>query len=207
MAVQRIQPATLTGMIRYAITDGDSTTAELLDRAQRWAEDGVEYVQLREKQRPAGELVELAKALMAIFSAHGSRTKLLVNGRADVALAAEADGVHLTAHPDELTPGQVRSVFALAGRDKPLVSLSCHSVAEARRARDEGANLILFGPVFEKRIGGAVVVAGLGLQTLEQACGAAGDLPVLALGGVTAESAGTCYEVGAVGIAGIRLFK
>jgi thiamine-phosphate pyrophosphorylase len=194
-------------MIRYAITDGESTAAQLLEHARRWTAEGVDYVQLREKHRPAGELVDLARALMAIFAAHGSRTKLLVNGRADVVLAAEADGVHLTAHPDELTPGQVRSVFALAGRDKPLVSLSCHSVAEARRAGDEGVNLILVGPVFEKRIGGAVVVAGLGLQALEQACIAAGDVPVLAVGGVTAESAGTCYEVGALGIAGIRLFK
>jgi thiamine-phosphate pyrophosphorylase len=194
-------------MIRYAITDGDSTTAGLLERARRWAADGIDYVQLREKQRPAGELVELAKALMAIFAAYGLHTKLLVNGRADVAVAAAADGVHLTAHPGELTPGQVRSVFAIAGRGEPLVSVSCHSATEAQRVRDTGADLILFGPVFEKRIGGEVVVAGLGLQALEQACIAAGDVPVLALGGMTAESAAACYEVGAVGIAGIRLFK
>jgi thiamine-phosphate pyrophosphorylase len=194
-------------MIRYAITDGDSTTAGLLERARRWAADGIDYVQLREKQRPAGELVELAKALMAIFAAYGLHTKLLVNGRADVAVAAAADGVHLTAHPGELTPGQVRSVFAIAGRGEPLVSVSCHSATEAQRVRDTGADLILFSPVFEKRIGGEVVVAGLGLQALEQACIAAGDVPVLALGGMTAESAAACYEVGAVGIAGIRLFK
>jgi thiamine-phosphate pyrophosphorylase len=115
--------------------------------------------------------------------------------------------VHLTAHPGELTPGQVRSVFAIAGRGEPLVSVSCHSATEAQRVRDTGADLILFSPVFEKRIGGEVVVAGLGLQALEQACIAAGDVPVLALGGMTAESAAACYEVGAVGIAGIRLFK
>jgi thiamine-phosphate pyrophosphorylase len=194
-------------MIRYAITDGESTAADLLERAQRWAAEGVEYVQLREKYRPAGELVELAKALMQIFAEHGSRTKLLVNGRADVAVAAAADGVHLTASPDELTPDQVRSVFAIAGRDRPLVSISCHSVADVEHARNARADLILFGPVFEKRVAGEVVVAGLGLQALRQACVVAGDVQVLALGGVTSENATHCYQFAVSGVAGIRLFK
>jgi thiamine-phosphate pyrophosphorylase len=194
-------------MIRYAITDGDSTTAGLLERARRWAADGIDYVQLREKQRPAGELVELAKALMAIFAAYGLHTKLLVNGRADVAVAAAADGVHLTAHPGELTPGQVRSVFAIAGRGEPLVSVSCHSATEAQRARDAGTDLILFGPVFEKRIGDELVAPGLGLETLRLACETGGDVPVLALGGVDLGQIDECIAAGAEGIAGIRLFQ
>jgi len=65
-------------------------------RARRWAEEGVEYVQLREKQMAAGEMVRLAEWMVGVFAEHGGKTKLLVNGRADVAVAAGADGVHLT---------------------------------------------------------------------------------------------------------------
>jgi thiamine-phosphate pyrophosphorylase len=64
----------------------------------------------------------------------------------------------------------------------------------------------LFGPVFEKRVEGIVVVAGVGLERLREACAAAGGIPVLALGGVTWESAERCVAAGAAGVAGIRLF-
>jgi len=165
----------------------------------------MEYVQLREKWMDAGELVGLAREMMGIFDERGGRTKLLVNGRADVAVAAGTDGVHLTAGPDELTPEQVRRVFAAVGREA-VVSVSCHSVEEARRAREGGADLILFGPVFEKRVEGDVVVAGVGVSLLKEACVAAGRVSVLALGGVIGESVESCLDVGAKGVAGIRLF-
>jgi thiamine-phosphate pyrophosphorylase len=191
-------------MVRYAITDGSSPAPELLKHAQRWAAEGVDFVQIREKNLAAGELAALARAMLEIFS--GTRTKLLVNAKADVAAATGADGVHLTAHPDELAPSQVRRVFALAGRPTPVVSVSCHSVAEVARVADAGANLILLGPVFEKRVAGVVVIAGVGLHTLREACVAAGGVPVLALGGITQENAAACLDAGAAGVAGIRLF-
>ena len=193
-------------MIRYAITSGDSlrSPAALLADARRWADEGVEYVQLREKWMEAGELVGLAVEMVGIFREHGGRTKLLVNGRADVAVAAGADGVHLTAGHDELTPEQVRRVFAANGREA-VVSVSCHTVEEVGRARE--ADLILFGPVFEKRVEGEVVVEGMGLGSLREACEVGGGVPVLALGGVGGENIGTCLDAGAGGVAGIRLFE
>ncbi len=136
----------------------------------------------------------------------GGKTKLLVNGRADVAVAAGADGVHLTSRPGELTAEQVRRVFAAAGRGAPLVSASCHTLEDVRRAVDGGVDLVLSGPVFEKRVAGEVVVAGVGLEALREACTAAAGKPVLALGGVTWENAALCLEAGAAGVAGIRLF-
>jgi thiamine-phosphate pyrophosphorylase len=199
--------STLAGMIRYAITSGERLRSReaLLADARRWAEEGLEYVQLREKWMDAGELVGLAAEIVRIFGEHGGRTKLLVNGRADVAVAAGADGVHLTAGPDELTPERVRRVFAAGGREA-VVSVSCHTLEEVRRAGEGGADLILFGPVFEKRVEDEVVVEGVGLGLLREACEAAGETPVLALGGVTQQHIAMCVDCGAAGIAGIRTF-
>ncbi len=191
-------------MVRSAITDRVSPAPVLLKHAQRWAAEGVDFVQLREKHLAAGDLALLAKAMLEIFS--GTKTKLLVNSRADVAAATGADGVHLTAHADELTPEQVRRVFALAGRPAPVVSVSCHSAAEVAQAAATSVDLILFGPVFEKRVAGEVVVPGVGLEALREACAAASRVPVLALGGITMENTAACLDAGAVGVAAIRLF-
>jgi thiamine-phosphate pyrophosphorylase len=196
------------GMLRYAITSGldaDLSGASIAN-ARRWAGQGVDYVQLREKHREAGDLIALARAMKQIFSTNGSHARLLINSRADIAVVAGADGVHLTSRPGELTAEQVRRVFAASGSGEPVVSVSCHTVAEVQRAVAGRVDLILFGPVFEKRVAGDVVVAGVGLEALREACVIAGKTPVLALGGVTAENAEACIEAGAAGVAGIRLF-
>lgn len=192
-------------MIRYAITGQPivyASDAELLQMASRWTAANVNFVQLRAKDLDAGPLTALARKLIAALD---PQTKLLVNGRADVALAAGAAGVHLTSAPDELTPSQVRRLFALAGRQEPIVSVSCHTLEAVQRARD--ADAILFGPVFEKRIAGALVVDGVGLDALRRVCEAVAPVRVLALGGVTPENARQCIDAGAAGIAGIRLFR
>ncbi len=152
------------------------------------------------------------------------RPGLLINSRADVAIAVRADGVHLTSSPGELTPAQVRAVYSEAGLLPPTVSLSCHTLAEVVAARGPRArfgsgdelclapdpattpDLILFGPVFEKRIGDQPVAKATGLELLRQACAAAAPIPVLALGGITEENAADCLDAGAAGIAAIRLF-
>jgi thiamine-phosphate pyrophosphorylase len=201
-------------MLRYAITDRavyagtenyrlDSVVRE----AERWAADGIDFVQIREKDLNAGELAELTRRIMAAVRVAGTvKTRVLVNSRADVSVAAGADGVHLTAATGELTPVQVRRVFEVAGMGVPVVSASCHSIAEAERARDAGVDLILFGPVFEKRVGRQVIRDGEGLEALRRVSSAVGGVKVLALGGVTMELAEECIEAGAAGVAGIRLF-
>jgi thiamine-phosphate pyrophosphorylase len=88
-----------------------------------------------------------------------------------------------------------------------VVGVSCHSVEEVERAREAGVDLIVFGPVFEKRVEGHLVQRGEGLEALRRACEVAGGVPVLALGGVTMEVARECLETGAAGVAGIRLFR
>ncbi|HSY37493.1 MAG TPA: thiamine phosphate synthase [Acidobacteriaceae bacterium] len=190
-------------MLKCAITSGEGWA--VMEHVRRWSHESVQYVQLREKQLEAGELVKLAVAMLEVLRESGG-TKLLVNGRPDVAVAAGADGVHLTAQEDELTVAQVREVFQAAGAETPVISVSCHTLDEVRRAVDDGADFILFGPVFEKRVEGEMVGEGVGLDTLQEACDAADRTPVLALGGVTWPRAELCIEAGACGVAGIRLF-
>jgi len=190
-------------MLKCAITSGEGWVA--MEHVRRWSLEGVQYVQLREKQMAAGELVKLAVAMLEVLRESG-KTKLLVNGRPDVAVAAGADGVHLTAQEGELTADQVRAVFEAAGAGQPLISLSCHTLEEVRRAVSEGADFLLFGPVFEKRVDGEMVGKGVGLDALQQASKAANGTPVLALGGITWPRAELCIEAGAAGVAGIRLF-
>lgn len=185
-----------------------------MGQARRWASAGVEFVQLREKQLDAEELGRLAGAVATVVrKIRAGRdheplggTRLLLNGPAELAARAGLDGVHLTARENEATPAEIRRRFALLGAPPPLVGVSCHTLEQVRRADDGGADLILFGPVFEKRVAGVVVASGAGLGLLHAACTAAAATPVLALGGVTWTNAARCLEAGAAGVAGIRLF-
>ncbi len=204
------------GPFRCAITDLSSCLSDsaadrrlqLRGDLRRWAVDGVDTVQLREKALNTGELFALATAATEALRElpKANRPRLLVNGRPDIALATGADGVHLPAQPGALTPAQVRAVFAGAGRPQCLISLSCHTLDEVARARAGGADLILFGPVFEKRVRGEVVVEGRGLPLLREACLLAKSTPVLALGGVTPARLDACLQAGVAGFASIRAF-
>lgn len=212
-------------MLRYAITDlarvpGDAAAreAELLRQTVRLAAEGVDYFQLREKELAPGTLVALARKLLAIFRADANGPKLLINSRADVAIATQADGVHLTSEPDGLTPADIRRLYASAGLPEPVISVSCHSLADVAHAHDSSATLILFGPVFEKVVAqagesesshatDARISEGIGLNLLHLACSAASPTPVIALGGITQTNAPACLAAGAAGIAAIRLFQ
>ena len=218
-----------TRSMRYAITDlsalaaggglrtaGDVLRApearrsRLLGDLRRWTAEGIRFVQLREKSLDAGEVFSLAQAAVGLLSApsvRGLRPHLLVNGRPDIAAAARADGVHLTAVPGELTPGQAREVFKAANLPRCLVSVSCHSLHEVARAAEAGADLMLFGPVFEKKVDEQVVSSGQGIRALGEACAMAGPVSVFAVGGVTRADFDSCLRAGAAGVAGIRLFS
>jgi thiamine-phosphate pyrophosphorylase len=197
-------------MLRYAITsralfpgDHHRQQAALVEQAARWASAGIDLIQLREKDLPAAWLANLARNLLKTLPA---TTKLLINSRLDIAIATAAHGVHLTAAPGELTPAQVRQLYAAASLPLPVITVSCHTLAEVARARDHRVDGILFAPVFGKIIAGEIVTPGQGLDELRAACTAAAPTPVYALGGVTLKNAPSCLEAGAIGIAGIRLF-
>jgi len=205
--------------ISYAITDrrqyGTGWLEQrcgLVAQAKLLAADGVDYLQLREKDLSVQDLIGLAREILSAVRSSGSGTRLLVNARLDVAIAAGADGVHLPSGEDQLTPAQVRRLFAAEECGRPIVSVSCHTLLDVgrvsgRMGEDNRADLILFGPVFEKVVDGRLVVPGVGLDALRAACDLAGETPVLALGGITAANRATTIAVGAAGIAAIRLFR
>jgi thiamine-phosphate pyrophosphorylase len=140
------------------------------------------------------------------------RTRLLINSRTDVALAAGADGVHLRS--DDIGPHEVRHVLEASAHRPPatdhfLVAASCHSAADVFRAESENADFAVFAPVFEKKDAPLfflkTTTQPTGLAALREACRA--KIRVLALGGVTVENAASCLNAGAAGVAGIRLFQ
>jgi thiamine-phosphate pyrophosphorylase len=207
-------------LLLYYITDRSQFPGTESQRRERLlrkiaeaASAGVDYIQLREKDLSGRALESLAKDVARILRKTRSSTRLLINSRTDIALAAEADGVHLTSN--DISPLDVKKIWREApGRGEPIVAVSCHSesdviaaesasdrVAAGVHARPPYADFVAFGPVFEKR--GATETAGL--DQLRQVC--RHRIPVLALGGVTAENAHLCIEAGASGIAGIRLFQ
>ncbi len=199
------------GLDSYRLDTASARRMRLHQQLHQWLVDEVEFIQLREKNIEIAELYGLALACMQILcsqtaSSAPKRPRLLLNSRVDVALAAGADGVHLTAHPGELTPAEVRRLFRQAGHPDPIISRSCHTLDDIRSARHTGADLLLFGPVFEKRVAGTLVQSGLGLERLHQACHAAQGTPVLALGGITNANAPQCLATGAAGVAGVRCF-
>jgi thiamine-phosphate pyrophosphorylase len=198
-------------LLLYYITDrsqfpGDeaSRRRRLLENIAQAARSGVDYVQLREKDLSTHDLETLAREVVAIF--HKLRTEnqklktgFLINSRTDVALASGADGIHLRS--DDITPAEVRRIWAQSGAvTRGTVGVSCHTPGEVADAAAQGADYVVFGPVFEKEF-----AAPAGLGALGEACKQ--KIPVFALGGVTMANAESCIQAGAAGVAGIRLFQ
>ncbi len=186
-------------MLRYCITDRHAAGGEiaLLAHVERAAAQGVDWIQVREKDLCARDFCVLVRRIVALAAPHG--TRVLVNSRADVALAAAAHGVHLSG--DSVAPSAIRAVVP-AGF---LIGVSTHSTEELRRAESEGADFAVFSPIFPV-VSKAGYGPALGIEGLHEAVGQV-SMPVLALGGVTRENADACVAAGAAGVAGISMFQ
>ncbi len=178
-------------MKRYYITDRKAVGGfrPLLEVIRDQMHLGVDFIQIREKDISARELFEFTLAVLEVRATEVRAplpAKILVNSRADVAVATGAEGVHLpSAAPHRTLPGL-------------LVARSCHTLEEIRTTT---ADLVTFGPVFDSTGKGEAV----GLEALAAACRL--GKPVYALGGVNWDNAAECMRAGAEGIAGIRLFQ
>jgi thiamine-phosphate pyrophosphorylase len=164
-------------------------TLSLEEAVAQAVEGGADLVQLREKDLPAAEILALAEKLRAAIR---GRALFLVNDRLDVALACAADGVHL--------PERGLSVAAARrlGGEEFVIGRSVHSVAEAVRAQEEGADYVQVGTIFASRSHPGQAPAGLGLL---EAVAAAVRIPILAVGGITAANVGEAMAAGASGAA------
>ena len=158
---------------------------------------GVDGVQLREKDLTASELFNLAGEILEVTGSQ--RVPLLINDRIDVVLAARAQGVHLATHS---LP--IREARSLVGSDL-LVGRSVHSLEEALQAQTEGADYVLFGPIFSTP---AKVKYGppQGVKRLQEVSGAL-RIPVLAIGGINRDTASLLPGSGLAGIAVISAIQ
>ena len=182
-------------MLRYYITDRGA--GRLLEHISRAMVDGVEFIQIRERDLPARELCDLVRAALALPNPHQAR--VLVNSRMDIAMACGAHGVHL--------PENSVSAATLRPIAPPefLIGVSTHSLVTLRAAEREGADFAVFGPIFHTA-SKAPYGEPVGIERLREAAGAI-HIPVLALGGVTLQNAADCLAAGAAGVAGISMFQ
>ena len=177
----------------YLITNRHQVPAghNLISVIESALQGGVKAVQLREKDLSAAELLPLAQELRTLT--HQYHALLLINDHVDVALAVEADGVHLGGHsrPTDL-------VRRLVGAEM-LIGVSTHGRDEVRTASEQGADFVTFGPVYATP-SKAAYGAPQGLAALADACRNC-HLPVFALGGITPERVAEVRTAGAHGIA------
>ncbi len=186
------------GPLFYYISDrkqliGTSLTATI----RRNLASGIDIIQIREKDLSDRQLYELTCRIVGQARKHSC--KIILNGRADIALAAGAHGVHLPSaglKPIDLRPWIPRGF---------LIGVSVHSLREASAAAKQGADYLLLGPIYatesKLRYG-----PPLGIEVLRSVCERI-PVPVFGLGGINADRVETVLRSGAAGVAGISLFQ
>ena len=179
----------------YLITDRTFCRQSSLTAAVEEAlSAGVKMVQLREKDLPDEELLQLALELREVTDRYGAL--LFINGRVDVARAVEADGVHLPLKA--FTPDAALSLL----QEGAIIGVSCHSLEDALTAQDGGANFVTLGPIYptpsKARYG-----APIGPGPLREAAKEL-TIPIYAIGGI---DAGRIEEVTASGAFGVAVIS
>lgn len=186
--------AKLQRMRLYLITGdrgGEEETVRIVEAA---LEGGVTVVQLRKKSMPLAEQYEIALALRRLTHIH--QALFIINDHADLAVAADADGVHLG--QDDLPPGVVR---ALPGFKDRLIGRSTHSLSQAQAAMDEGADYFAVGPVYATPTKAGRPAVGTGLVSEVTAIA---DRPFVAVGGIDPQNAPKVIDAGARAVAVVR---
>lgn len=189
----------------YLISDGSLTPEnfqnkndEIFELYESADSAGVDLFQIREKQLSAGLLFALAKGIAEIR--RKSNIRLLVNDRFDVALAAGADGVHLTSNSlrAEIVRKAVPADF--------IIGASTHNEVEIEDAVSGNADFVTFSPVFEtpKKL---LYGPPQGIERLAAMVNKFPQIPVIALGGISQETVPMIVASGAAGVAAIQMFS
>lgn len=179
----------------YLITDRHQTGGRpLIDVVKEALAGGVKAVQLREKDLPIRELLRLAEEMRKITKEAGA--KLFINGRMDVAMAVEADGIHLG--QTDLPVDIVRRIVG----NRFMIGVSTHNLIEAKEAEAGGADFITFGPVYETPVklkyGRPVEI-----EALKRVKGGV-SIPVYAIGGI---KSGNIKQILCTGTDGVALIS
>jgi thiamine-phosphate pyrophosphorylase len=189
---------------------GSDCESSLVQQIRSAAGAGVDWVQIREKDLGTRQLADLTRSAVQICQRPGepqkqerTGTRIIVNDRLDVAYAAGAKGTH--AGENSLPVEALIEARRVLGLHDFLIGASCHSLEGAMETAASGGDYIFFGPVFatpsKERFG-----PPQGITKLGEVCKGV-SIPVIAIGGITAENAAVCREAGAAGIAAIRLFQ
>ena len=163
-----------------------------LDLACAYLDGGARLLQLRAKHLPSAPFLKLCDELVRMASPYGA--SIIVNDRADLAVMARAAGVHVG--QDDLAPADARGLLGPAA----IVGFSTHTVAQIEAALREPISYLAVGPVF----GTATKDTGysaVGLALVSTAVRLAGAIPVVAIGGITLETAPSVLEAGATSVA------
>ncbi len=175
----------------YFVTDSKLTKQGILEDAKQVIEAGCMLVQYREKNKPSKEMFEKAKQLAELCKSKGAL--FIVNDRLDIALAVNADGVHLG--QNDLPIAIARNIL---GKDK-IIGTSNHSLEEVKQSEEAEADYISVGPVFHtntKKDAGPP----LGLELLKKVR-AATKLPIVGIGGVNEENLEEVLQTGVDSVA------
>jgi thiamine-phosphate pyrophosphorylase len=181
----------------YAIVDADAvvrTGWQPLDLAAAYLRGGARFLQLRAKSMPGAELLATASAVVQL--AHRHQARVIINDRADIARLAGADGVHVG--QEDLPPAAVRAIVG----DTALVGLSTHTTEQVDRAIREPVSYLAVGPIFDTATK-ATGYEHVGLEMVRDAArrATAQGLPLVAIGGITIESAASVLDAGASSVA------
>jgi len=176
----------------YPITDTGISGISHAEQVKRFSAGGATFVQLRDKNLSPSEFYLEAKAALAIARQHG--LKIIINDRVDIAAALDADGVHLG--QDDLPAIAARELLG----EKAIIGFSTHNIEQALEALNLPIDYLAIGPIFGTRTKKDAEPV-VGLEVIRKIREIAPELPIVAIGGITAENAHEVREAGADSVA------
>lgn len=172
----------------YPITDARISGISYAAQVQRLVDGGARVIQIREKTITADTFYDDVGE--AIRIAHSAGARIIINDRADIAIALGADGVHLG--QDDLPPDEARKMLG----DKAIIGFSTHSIEQARAAVDLPIDYVAFGPIFPTASKGDSEPV-VGLEMLRRVRSVIGSMPLVAIGGINADNLRLVLDAGA----------